>query len=343
MGGTALDIFGVKTRRQTRPELDVIFRQLHLILAPYCTNFQETIFYRRKDSFGDLDILISSETRETITILREKIQSLVDQGLSKGVVRNDTVISFEWSELQVDLIWFHNDEFDTAEFYYSYNDLHNLIGKIADYHNLHFGQWGLKWDTHIGQKTLKVILETDRRKIYEALGYDYDQYLKGFDSIEEIFDFVLTSTRFDYRAFLEENMDYRNRTRNKKRPLYQRFLVFLEDKPKIEAKLPPYTQEEIFSKWAHRGVKLQYLTFQKDILNDAIVREKFSGYTIQQLVGLQGKALGTVMADFKFYLMEKGIQSFQAYVLETDLTEIKKVFMEWYNSTISTSSSASSL
>ncbi len=342
MGGTALEILGVQTRRQSRPELDKIFTEVYLLLAPYCTNFQETIFYRRKDSFGDLDILISSDTRETITVLHEKIIKLVEEGHSKGVVRNDTVLSFEWSELQVDLIWFHNDEFDTAEFYYSYNDLHNLIGKIADYHGLYFGQWGLKWDVHIGQKTLKVILETDRRKIYEALGYDYDQYLKGFDSIEEIFDFVLTSPRFDYRAFLPENMDYRNRTRNKKRPLYQRFLVFLEDKPKIEAKLPPYSEEEIFEKWSHRGVKLQYLIFQRDILNEAIVREKFSGYTVQQLTGLQGKALGTVMANFKNYLMGKGIQSFSAFVLESDLIQIKKVFMEWYNSQMSTSLVSSS-
>lgn len=331
MGGHALESIGIQTRRQSRPEIDIIYKEIGEIFSPLCSRFQESIYYRRKDSFGDLDILISTDVRAELFTVHEKVRELVKSGQSKGYSVNSTVISFEWRDLQVDLIWFPIENFPTAVFYYSYNDLHNLIGKIADWVGLTFGEWGLKTRKITeGEKVFNFVLEKDPRKIYEALGYDYDKYLAGFDSIDEIFNFVLTSPRFDYRAFLPENMDYRNRTRNKKRPLYQQFLKFLEDFPKIESSIPKYTLDDIFEKWKDTGVKLAYLEFHRDILNDKIVRDKFSGYRIQTLTGLpMGKAIGEIIVSFKTHMVQH-TPYFQRWVIETPISEIEEKFLSWY-------------
>jgi hypothetical protein len=56
--------------------------------------------YRTKESFGDMDMVYCTYADKPLTI--ESVKSLFPE--SKEIVRNTNVISFEFNELQIDLI-----------------------------------------------------------------------------------------------------------------------------------------------------------------------------------------------------------------------------------------------
>jgi hypothetical protein len=185
-------------------------------------DIRPTVYYRSKDSFGDLDIIIGRPIPHDIKDwIRNsfKSKSVVHNGES---LQNAVTVSFEYKNFQVDLIINHPENIEIAHFYYSYNDLGNYVGRIASEYQLKFGFNGLHYRG-------RIFISKDPKKIYEFLGFSYNLYLKGFDTLNEIFDYVITSKHFSNHIYFYENLDNVNRSRNKKRPNYQKFLDYLKD------------------------------------------------------------------------------------------------------------------
>lgn len=290
MGGKALT--DGLTRRQTREEYFQKSFEVTTILNSQVDLYSKlTKTYTQKDSFGDSDIIYFSPE----PLSKDDVEYLFQD--SKEVKRNNTVISFEYKEMQVDLIWAHSDYFWFCYEYHGNHDLGNFIGKLAHKFGMKFGHDGL-WlpirdDT---QHVQDVLVTRDHRKAMEFLGFDYEVYRNGFNTPEEIFQYVTTSPYYNPDFYLLENNNTISKMRDKKRPSYNAFLKFgaeytgqrwLPDSDKLSY-LPqifdyfPGVQE-------HYEVALQKLTYQRAL------KQKFNGNLVGQLTLLWGSELGEFM------------------------------------------------
>jgi len=78
------------------------------------------------------------------------------------------------------------------------------------------------------------------------MGYDYDKYSQGFDTLQEILDYIISGKYFSIELFLMENLRHIDRKRNKNRGSYQKFLAYCEEN---KDKLPNYPFEKDKSKY----------------------------------------------------------------------------------------------
>jgi hypothetical protein len=224
MGGNAIK--NHETIRLNKPEFLALEADvLGKLQATYPDKkIKSLVYYSEKNDFGDLDILIESPQPNA----KDLDKTLYEFG-TKEIYHNNHFVSFEYQKFQVDLIFVSPEQFDFADFYFSYNDLNNLVGRIANNFGLKFGWQGL-WYPLKNYETDgngEVLISLDRRKTYDFLGMDYDRYLKGFNNLEEIFQFVVSSKYFSKKIFAYENLKHANRLRNRKRRTYQSFLDWL--------------------------------------------------------------------------------------------------------------------
>ncbi len=219
MGGNALK--SVYTRRYQKEEFDQLVNEVVSKLKEKQFVCQPTISYRDKDSFGDLDILIL----KTIT-MGEFMPIVKELFKPQEEYRNSDCYSIDYKELQIDFILVAPEEWETSVTYLSYNDLGNFMGRIARNLGFRYGDYGLAYDFPEGER---VIVSRNISNIFFFLGFDYDRYLKGFNTLEEIFDYVIDSTYYSKESFEYENLNHSNRARNKKRKSYTLFMDYIQN------------------------------------------------------------------------------------------------------------------
>lgn len=233
MGGKAL---GIETVRLNQKEFVLFEKEVVNILKNKFEHVYPTVYYKTKESFGDLDIIVPRPVPSDIKEWLSKnfnSKKIVHNGES---LQNAVTVSFEYKNFQVDLIFNHPENLEIARFYYSQNDLQNYVGRIASEYQLKFGFNGLHYKG-------RIFISRDCRKIYEFLGFSYNLYLKGFETLNDIFDFIITSKNFSNYIYFYENLDHVNKSRNKKRPNYQKFLDYLTDN-NINATVKYPTEQE---------------------------------------------------------------------------------------------------
>ena len=77
-------------------------------------------------------------------------------------------------------------------------------------------------------KIKEYCLSNNFEDILNILGLNTTVYKNGFDTYQEMFDFVISSPYFDKNLFLFENLNNKNRVRDKKRKTYNMFLEYLD-------------------------------------------------------------------------------------------------------------------
>ena len=202
MGGNALKI--AKTRRYEKEEYLDLVLEFRTILNNLNVISKETISFSNKQSFGDLDILIKKSS------LNKDVFSLIQENFKPTEIYcNNTVYSFDYKEFQIDFILVEDENWETSINYFNY-DLGNLIGRVVYQLGFRFGDYGLKliYLHKNGGKKFEIIISKNPKKIYEFLGFDYNRYLKGFDTIEDVFNFVIDSYYFNPKIFSFENLKF---------------------------------------------------------------------------------------------------------------------------------------
>lgn len=211
--------------RLSREQYEQLCTQLCNALTEHKVPHLTIPYFHSKDSFGDLDLLIGKSLH--LGLLN---QLCAATGLQiKAYLPNDKVHSLvlylnKVDTFQVDFIEVQTKLLPIAQFYFSYNDLNNLVGKMFKQYNLSFGFTGLYYKHIYKDRGWKILLTTDPKQIYEMIDLDYNIYLKGFDTREEIFEFVMSSRYFNRNHFLLENLNHRHRMRDRKRETYSLFL-----------------------------------------------------------------------------------------------------------------------
>ena len=229
-----------------------------------------------KESFGDIDILYSYSSSCKADMI-SFVKTYFEVSELTFIVQNGYVLSFafdcskilgpddfEAKYFQIDLIRMESFEsIEMARFYFSYSDFGAIVGRIANYHGLKFGESGLWCDIYEQtviptlpldvRKTLgKIILSSNPREICDFLGYDFESwkneipklldpdFLTNYSpkldenceifpdipkSYKFIFDWIISSRFFHKNMFMFLNADHRKR--QDKRPFYKSFLKYI--------------------------------------------------------------------------------------------------------------------
>ncbi len=149
----------------------------------------------------------------------------------------------------------------------------------------------------------EIELTQDINIILEIAGVDSAIWHKGFDALEEIYEYVISSKYFDPDIYLLDNRNHYARTRDKNRSTYNGFLNYIRDN-NVPAKYK-------FAKTEYKGgynirepyytdIVLKYFPFVEEQVNLLFkkrelqkgFREKFPPELLMRETGLKGKELG---------------------------------------------------
>jgi len=340
MGGKALTKYGVHTERKDTNEFLRLGKAIqetvsYGFLRMHSVSVETTVVtcYRTKPDHGDLDMLV----KITPDVVKANIdyRKFIDlMFLPKAIHNNGGVFSFDHQDFQIDFIPIKEEKWEVAQTYYSYDPLGNVMGKTFHKFNLSYGWDGLhyKYRNNHGTNSVNILLTTDPRKIFEFGGYDYDRYLKGFNTLEEIFEFAINTTYFDAEILQMDNLKSIDRKRNRKRGSYHLFLKYLEDngidkKYEFNKDKDSYISAiDLFFPEAKLMEKLEELK-QKD-LKDFYLAEKFNGNLVMTwLPELKGKELGQAIKKFKDYFGD----TYETVVSCASQDELRQIFMDVYN------------
>lgn len=184
--------------------------------------------YRNKPDFGDIDVLIEMLDPSK---RKEFDEQFIKKLKCKESVSNGPVTSHEVEGVQVDLIYSNNQDFDFSSHYYSYNDICNLIGRIAHKMGLKFGHNGLWYiirsDSHVLHE---LCLTKNFKEALAIMGYSYDTFKEGFDDLEDIFKYAADTFYFNPSIYLLDNRNHHARVRDRKRKNYMLFLEWCKEK-----------------------------------------------------------------------------------------------------------------
>lgn len=304
------------------PKLEQIFKtKVHL-----CQSF------KNKDSFGDMDVLVYAEN------LNHNTEELLNINFNNPeIFHNSNVWSFNYNELQVDLIFTSPSNWETAISFYSYGDLSNFIGKLFNNYGkmrkyrLRYGYDGLKVSLFENDcKFGSVYLSKDTKRCLEFMGLSYQKFLDGFDDINDVFEYIQTSKYFEGSSFLFENLNHENKNRNKRRPNYILLLDYLE-KNNITTKLKwDKTEEEYFedvlnffsnTKGELRAkVEEEYAKRKRNLA----IKEKFNGTMVMEKFGVKGIELGDMLKKFNDSFSDA--ESRKIFIENTELSDIFEYF-----------------
>jgi len=287
------------------------------------------LFYRNKQSFGDADLIVSTEGFNYN--VREYIIATFNP---TEIFHNGNCYSFDYKELQVDLITLAPEHFDSNEMYLSYNDLGNFIGRIAQGFGLKYGQEGLWYEHYFkGMNIGRITISKDYREIYDFLGLSYETWEKGFDDLEDIFVYISTCKYFNWEMFQLSKLNKINRERNLKRKSYMSFLEWMDKNVADENHLYQFdkTQDEyndmVNAAFPNADLEMEIRKLEYEYCKTLYIKAKFNGGDVMRKYGFQGKELGRVLeAYLKILYLEK--KDYETFIIENSKEEIYKHFDE---------------
>lgn len=347
MGGNALS---TKSHRLPAPLYHQVARDVVTALKRvYPGRVKEIPAYNQKADFGDLDVLIESSPEYDPFKLAEALHG-------REVVRNGDCtsvgVTIDYFYFQVDLVKVPPESYDFAFCYFSYNDVGNLLGRIAHKAGFKLGHLGLLYPMRDHEEGTHLLGEpVVTRNFYEALslmGYNPEPYRHriesglGFNDLEEIFRYVVSSPFVNPDIYILDNRNHAARMRDRKRPTYQKFLKWLQEQPEWLVPKFPWgasgTKERALQKegFLNRAFalnpefKTDHYEIQMDYLYRQEVKAKFNGSFVSQWTGLEGKKLGGFMAWMKRAMGEGTLYAFVWKSSELQVEELVRSLFDKY-------------
>lgn len=214
------------------------------ILSAYYTTVICVYPAPQKDDHGDVDLIVSSPRPDSfpstealkaaLAAERVKIHQHSEQGRSFAIPYSVLGAVDGTDELscfaQIDVTAVEPDCVDWYMLQQSYGDLWQIVGKFLRPHGLtatntglHLRICGLEEDQKTGHKEGRVFLSRNPQLVGQFLGLDMAKWHKGFDTLEELFEWCCQGRLFSKAAFEEGKEMAKDRQRLKKRPAYKRF------------------------------------------------------------------------------------------------------------------------
>lgn len=275
-----------------------------------------------KEDFGDLDIVV----KNPIDI--ELLKTIFKPERFKS---NGPVFSLVYKDFQIDFIKHTGEDYESAKNYYCYNDLGNLIGRLAQRFAMKFGPDGLRYVYYNGSKKLgEFNISKDMNMILEFLDLDFKKFDIGFETRKELFDFIIKSKYFNPYIYDMEHLNKINRDRNKKRTTYVAWLDYVEPLKKFFDKDGLFDGDKtifIPAINSHFFNNSEFFDFiiekDKEFELKRQIAEKFNGNIVMEITDLRAKKLGKFIVEFKAWI-ENTYKDFDQYVLDTTEEAIVK-------------------
>lgn len=313
MGG---NVFKDTNVRLPTSEANAIGEKIIETLSRYSSRCNIIPSYRTKTTCGDIDIL--AEVGATCVDLDlATVLSPTESPIK--YVRNGPVVSYAYplengTTFQVDIIWAPPQHYDFSLRYYSWNDLGNLIGRFAHKMNVKFGHDGLFYTIRHNSRVIETVnLTRDFKEALMFLGFDFNKFEEGFDTLEDIFEYVSDNPRYYGEIFNLQNRSHNARVRDRKRATYSDFLTWIENHPEKDATFRYNDNKDVYLE----EVFIYFPCFAKtyDFVRKKInIYEKFkqraNSNIIKELTGLADRDLG----DFMQYLRTLGWGEFGGFV-----------------------------
>jgi hypothetical protein len=256
--------------------------------------------YHQKQDFGDIDVVIDD---------RVDITHLFAHYRPKKCAVNGNVMSIAYDGIQVDFIRTPVELLQSTLDYYAYNDLGNLMGKLARGLGFKYGNKGLMYRYRDPNKNVieDILVTRDHKEILTALGLSHSRYSQGFDTMGNMFKFISSALYFDSGMYLLENVPGRDRNRDSKRPTYLAFLEWLKaekiqtaaergDGNTLKARLTD-AHWRIWESYPHVAKRIKVLDHERE--QERLFRTRFNGSVIAELTGLSGNDLGKFAEWFR--------------------------------------------
>lgn len=237
-----------------------------------------------KLDFGDVDILIYTEQ----AFEPEKD----DFFASLKTIRNGFVHSIEYKGAQVDFLICNSLQvFELSKIWFDYGDLGMILGIICKKFRLKWSNSGL-FLRQDDSTSCEIALSSNWLKVFGFLGLDKDVFTAGFNSEEDIAEWISKSKLFQSNFFAAADITHDEKRRTSTRPMYTKLktmLAALPSQPEVSADDVRDQALEFFDK------KDEYYALLKDLEDSRELKKKFNGKVVGRLTGLKGKELGTFM------------------------------------------------
>lgn len=357
MGGKALE--KTLTRRYQAEEYEVFKTKVINRLREALPNvrIQAVEAYASKSSYGDLDLLIEDVGDDGT---RQRMKDIYqDVGITELIRSKPLSDDSNWApevevwscggfggELQVDLIFMPTRYYDMSAKYYAFNDLGNLMGRTAASFGLRFGHRGLTYTLldpdNTAELVAKFTLTKDHAEAIAFLGYDPVRYSQGFETLNDMLEYVLSTKHLNPEYFRLENRNYASRIRDKKRPNYRALLALmeskgLEDSREYKDRLTYKEEqlkraEEAFPQFAKQRAQVLADFREKKLVRKAErarVLARFTPAKVSQLTGVSGRNVGTLMSVLNEVAALKGF-ALNEYVETLEDTELNDWLLSVY-------------
>lgn len=256
--------------------------------------------------------------------------------------RNTNTYSFALRNFQIDFIFQPSECYASTVNYYDFSPSGNAVGKLAHQFKLSYGHEGLKYiirEEDVGAEISEnshilkeVVLTNDLKTIHDFLALNHQRYTEGFDTEEQIFEWVCTSSFFNPDLFSYENMNHRARVRDVKRPDYNRLMSWIEKNQKRLPKYPRNPYKVVYLPW----ICTTFPHLSKEFENCAAlykrnqeIKEKFNGHIVTELTGKTGKNLGDIIMKFKKHFGDDQ-DIYQSFLSNNSKEHIMIYFKDWY-------------
>lgn len=338
MGGNALQVPSVRLSAADYHTLENRIVQQLRQAFPH-RRIESVLAYAEKADFGDMDLLIEGGADYNPLFIAQTLQA-------NEVVRNGDVtsigIALEAGVFQLDLIETPSASFDFASRYFGFNDMGNLLGRIAHKCGAKFGHLGLLYPLRDPENDFHLLAEltitTDFGLALRLFGYDDARYEDlrrnaGFRTLQDIFQFVVSSPYVNRDIYLLENRNHKARIRDAKRPTYTAFLAWLDEQA-VDS-LPAYpwapsgseeriAQQQAFLEQAFAICPDFQARYQQAVAIQARknkFKQCFNGALVSAITGLSGKTLGRVMSDVRMAFSDE--TAFEDFFIQADEAAIR--------------------
>ena len=302
MGGTALLAkAGIESQRLTMNEFNRVKSEVHAILDDLGIRWLDVDFIREKTDFGDIDIIViddripEKEIKNNNSPAKIILDNIDKFGITDELFINNTPFASLLYEgkYQVDFITVKPECAKYTQAYLSHNDLGNLLGRTIKRFNMTHAMDGLFYDHYINNRTQRhrFLISTDPHEILRILNLDIEKFEAGFDTYKEMFDYVQDSKYFNPELFKFENLNNRNRVRDKKRKVYNEFLNYIDFNKTNELEYDP----KVDYPWLNDSIA----EFDIEYDRRKAIREAVPGAYVMERTGLTGKDLGNLIDMIK--------------------------------------------
>ena len=257
-------------------------------------------YYRSKPDFGDVDILLSNEVIDDWKTLREDI--VKDLGPTDYECKSWLSMAYK-NQIQVDFMPIDANLLIPTWQFLCYNDLGNLLGKHYRRFNLKYGEKGLFYVYRRDEGGYKkdIFLTSDMKRILGFLELSFEEWDAGFETLEEMFEWVIACKYFTCVPF--RNLTKVTSKRARLRTTMKKFVEYVEEK-NIQ-KAYPFEEKSVYIPKIIEyfpDVPLENLIQQEKELEARanVIKSKFNGKLVMaKYPELKGPSLGKFLAKFK--------------------------------------------